>query len=297
MANEVREIKREGGIDEKGVRRYTRTFQVITDDYTLGPGLVATLVPTLLYEPYNLGTGEADLYAILKRKDARPVEGQLGIWEVICEYDSAPLDFGTQGGSSPGAGSAPGAGNNQVAPNLRPWVIKCGSNKGTKFLQKDVNNVDVVASNGQPFDPPLEVPTAFPTLQITAYKATFAFATILIYTNAINSDAWQGFAPRRLRCIEYTATTQYDNGAFFWQIDLTLEYNPDADWNPVKVLDAGTVYKESMSKPPQPILDSTGNPVTAPVPLNGAGMPLNAGAALVYLDFTAYREVAFAGII
>jgi hypothetical protein len=295
LAHEVREIKREGSIDEKGVRRYIRTFQVITDDFTLGPGLVATLVPTLLYESYNLGTGEQDLFAILKKKDARPVEGQLGMWEVVCEYDSAPLDFGTQSGSGIGAGSSPGAGNNQVAPNLRPWVIKLGSNKTTKVLTKDLNNVEVVNSAGVPFDPPIEVPAAFPTISITAYKATFAFSQILTYTNAINSDAWQGFPPRRLRCIEYAATTQFENGAFFWQLDVTLEYNPDEDWNPVKVLDASTVWRESMTKPPAPI-EVNGVAVTSPVPICN-GVPVPAGGQPCYLDFTAYREVAFATII
>lgn len=295
MAHEVREIKREGGIDEKGVRHYTRTYQVLTDDFTLGPGLVSTLVPTLLYESYNLGTGEQDLFAILKKKDARPVDGQLGLWEVTCEYDSAPLDFGTQGGSAPGAGTQPGQGNNQQPPASRPWVIKLGSNKTTKVLTKDLDNNEVVNSAGVPFDPAIEVPAAFPTIGITAFKATFAFSQILTFTNAINSDAWQGFPPKRLRCIEYAATTQYENGAFFWQIDVTLEYNPDQDWNPVKVLDASTVWRESGSKPPAPI-EVNGVAVTSPVPIC-AGVPVNAGGALCYLDFTAYREVAFATII
>jgi hypothetical protein len=289
LAYEYREISREGNIDEKGIRYYTRTFQVLTDNFQEGPGIVAAYVPVNLYASYVTPT-ETDLYAILKKKTARQIEP--GQWEVVCEYDSAPFDTGNQSGSS-----TPGGANNQVAPTSRPWILRFGSNKGTKLLTKDLNNVEVVASNGQPFDPPLEVPTAYPTIQITAYKATFSFSSITLYTNAINSDAWQGFAPRKLRCIEYAATTQYDNGAYFWQLDVTIEVHPDGFWNPVEILDAGTVYLETGSKPPQPILDSTGNPVSSPVPLNGAGQPLNAGGSLQYIPFAAYREVPFAAII
>lgn len=294
MAYEYRELSREGGIDEKGIRNYTRTYQVITSNFLDGPGVVSAYVPINLYASYITET-ETDLYAILKKKSAKPIEP--GLWEVVCEFDSAPLDFGTQGGQEPGAGSEPGQGNNQQTPTSRPWIIKCGSNKTTKLLTKDLDNQEVVASNGQPFDPPLEVPSAFPTISITAFKDTFNFSSILTYTNAINEDAWQGFQPRRLRCIEYSATTVYENGAFFWQIDVTLEYNPDEDWNPVKILDAGTLWKESGAKPLQPIKDATGNPVSSPVPLNGAGIPLNAGDALVFQNFTAYREEEFADII
>ena len=313
MAYEWRELPdREGSIDENLVRHYKRSFQVIVDNPTYGPGEVAALVPLNMYASWAAGT-DLDFRAILKKKSAKMTGMQDGgdVWIVECEYDSEPIGQ-KQGGTSPSGDP----GQSETQPDMRPWQIEFGSVKTTKLLTTDAQGVntkyvkadgtlvagagtEVAASNGQPFDPPPEIPAFHPQIQITAYKAmgTESFANVSAYTNKVNNGVWQGFAAETVLCTEYKLQSQYEHGQWWWQKTVTLEINPDGPWNPILILDAGTVYKESNAKPPQPILDSSGNPVTSPVPLNGLGMPLQAGQPLVYQAVNGFQKVNFAGII
>jgi hypothetical protein len=265
-----------------------------------------------MYASWAAGS-DLDLTALLKKKSARMTGQQDGgwVWEVTCEYDSAPFDQ-NQGGSSPSGQP----GQSQTQPDQRPWQIEFGSVKTTKLLTKDAQNaatkyvkadgtlvanagVEVAASNDQPFDPPPEVPSFHPQITITAYKAIGAesFANVSLYTNKVNDGVWQGFADATVLCTEYKLQSQYEHGSWWWQKTVVLEVQPDDPWNPIVILDAGTVYKESAAKPPQPILDASGNPVTSPVPLNGLGMPLNANGDLVYQAVNGYKKLSFAAII
>lgn len=295
MAYEYREISKEGYFD-KGIRHYTRTYQVITDTPALGPGQVAALTPDLLYQSWVSGT-EVDPWALLKKKSAKMINDNSGhFWEVVCEYDSEPFEQ-NQGGQNPSGGPTD---NNQTQPDLRPWQIEFGSNKTTKLMAKDLDGKAVAASNGQPFDPPVEVPYPRPTITITAYKAIGAdsFANVALYTNSINAGVWLGFAAKRVLCTEYKLQSQYEQGAWWWQKTVSFEIY-DEDLNPVKVLDAGTFERKSENGTLKyvPILDPTGNPVTSPVPLDLAGHALPANQDPKYLEFKCYREVNWANII
>jgi len=286
---------REGSIDEKLIRTYTRTFQVIVDDSDRGPGEIADLVPLSMFASWSAG-GDTDLTALLKKKSARMTGQQDGgyVWEVTCEYDSAPFDSG-EGGTEP-AGSP---GQAQTQPDLRPWTIEFGSVKTTKILTKDViDDSDVVASNGQPFDPAPEVPAHHPQITITAYKpiASESLSNVRTYTNKVNQGTWQGFPDQTVLCTEYKLQSQFEHGQWWWQKTVVLEVNPDAPWNPVKILDCGTVTRVSMTEPFRPILDGSGSPVTSPVPLKN-GQPLPFGEDLQYIEKNGYKKVSFAGLI
>lgn len=301
MSFEYREIAREGSIDEVGKRVYKRTFQVITDDPGDGPGIIASCVPTVLWEAYNTGQ-ELDLLARLKRKSARQVNsnGDGFFWIVECEYDTEPVAQGTED-----TGSDP-AQPQQTTPDSRVPTIEFGSEKTDKIVRKDIiNDHDVVASNGQPFDPPLTVQAPWPTFTISCYKTIPSenFGNITTYTGSINAGAFKGFAAKKVLCTEYKLTSQFEQGAWYWKKDVSFKVNPDTTWNPVKVLDCGTFEKTGSEGNPddpprfRPILDPTGNPINAPVPLDGNGRKLAFGQPLVYLDFNAYREVNWANII
>jgi len=284
MAYDYVELNRTGSIDEKGVRKYTRNFKLGIDDFTLGPKSILDLIPINLYDPY-LTPSETDLPALCKSMTANQTE-EIGIWDVTYEYDSAPFDAGNEGD--------PEDGNNAIDPNLRPWIIRFGSVKTTRLLQKDLNNVEVTNSAGVPFDPPIEAPHAHPTISVTAWKTSTLFSNVTLYTDAINSDAWEGFAPKTLRCSEYTSSSVYENNTRYWEINITLEVLPDGFWNPVSVIDAGFLFKGADHLLP---IEENGLAVTSPVPLDGSGGVLGVGYPLVYLDFKVYREEVFAGII
>lgn len=287
------------------MREYKRTYQVITDDPGDGPGIVATYVPTVLWEAYDTGQ-ELDLLARLKKKSAKQLNanGDGFFWEVTCEYDTQPIAQGQNDAGSPPSGD-PAQPQQQAPPDRNP-VVEFGSEKTTKLLVKDIlNDAPVVASNGQPFDPAVEIPAAFPTFTVTLFKlpANDNFGNVATYTNSINSGAFLGFAAKRVLCTEYQLTTQWEQGAWFWSKKVSFKVNPDADWNPIRILDAGTYeIKGSMGDPGnpmryQPILDQTGNPVSSPVPLDKAGHRLPFGEELKYMEYNGYREVNWAGIL
>ena len=258
---------------------------------------MATLAPDILYQSWRHGS-EVDLWALCKKKSARPMGEADGgfLWQVVAEYDSEPFEQG-QGGTSPSAGPTD---NNQTSPPSRPWQITFSSNKVSKLLgPEDLDGKAVTASNGQPFDPPPEIPYARPTISITAYKAIGAdsLANVALYTNSINAGAWQGFAAKRVMCTEYQLQSQFEQGDWYWQKTVTLEVY-DKDLNPVRVVDAGTFEVESAGLGTfKPFLDSTGNPVSSPLPLDGNGHKLGSGGAIQYIDFKGYREVNWANII
>jgi hypothetical protein len=295
MAYEIRSVSVDGSFD-KGIRHYTRTYKVWTDSTMAGPGQVATLAPDILYAGWSHGT-EVDNWALCKKKSARCLSEADGgfLWTVTAEYDSEPFEQ-AQNGTSPSGGPSDPA---QTTPTARPWQITFSSNKVTKLLgPEDLAGVSVVASNGQPFDPPPEIPYARPTITIVAYKAIGAdsLANVALYVNSINAGAWQGFNAKRCMCTDYQLQSQFEQGAWYWQKTVTIEIY-DEDLNPVKVVDAGTYEQESAGLGTyKPILDATGNPISSPVPLDGAGHKLTA-PPLQYREFTGYREVNWANII
>jgi hypothetical protein len=283
----------QGSLDDKGVRRYTIKYLVYTDNAADDAGLVATYVPTVMFQSYST-TLFTDPYCILKRKSAERVEGQLHFWIVTNEFDSEPIELNSQS-------SAPGDSGNNVTPTARPWLVSFDSENQDKIMPKDLNNLDVVNSAGQPFDPPLTVPCAYPTITITGYKtlASDNFTNCANYVNTVNNAVWQGFAAKKCKCLKYQLQQEYENGAFWWKKTVVIQVHPDSTWNPVKILDCGTyeVFSSSAGQKYRQIPDHTGAPVTSPVPLDGTGHALQPGNPLVYKDFQAYREVNWAAII
>ncbi len=285
-------------MNDKGVRTYTRKFLVTMSSIADAPPTPWGSIPINRYSAFPGDSG-----AVAVSLDCQPISDQLGLfYEVTYTYTSAPFDKGNASGD-------PAQTDQSTVPTSRPWVIKFGSTHSTRLLTKDViTGAAVVNSVGQPFDPTVEIPTSNMTITVTAYKDFNTFDPVskqLTYQDTINdaallmvvTPATTGVFPAKtLRCTEYSGESYNENGATYWKVDLTLEYKPSG-WNPISILDAGTCYVKSLALPPQPILDETGNPVTTPVPLNGAGGKLNAGAALVYKDFSGYYERNFATIL
>jgi hypothetical protein len=289
-----------GSVDIKGQREYTRNFLVemalLSDSppATWGAGFSPTI---LRYDPHP-----GDPQALAVSLDCSPEGDDIGFYTVAIKYTTKPFDEGNSSGD-------PKMTDQSVAPPDRPWVINFGATHGTRLLTKDVITGDPVANSaGQPFDPPPEIPSSNLTITVTAYKDFSTFdpvAKVLVYQDAINdanllmavSPATTAVFPAKtLRCNEYKVGSHSENNQTFWQVDLTLEFKPTG-WNPISLLDAGNYYIKSMSLPPQPMLDLQGNPANGPMPLDGSGHPLNAGATLVYKDFSGYLQQNFATIL
>lgn len=293
------ELPGSGTVDNKGQREYTRRFLVQMANLSDSPpsvwGTGFAVIPR-----YSSHPGDAAALAV--SLDCEPHGSDIGWYDVSVHYTSKPFDEGNQTGN-------PANTDASVTPTSRPWVIQFGATHGTRLLTKDViTGAALTNSAGQPFDPPPEIPSSNLTITVTAYKDFNTFdpvSKVLTYQDAINDAALlmlvspvttAVFPAKTLRCNEYKFGSHSENGATYWQVDLTLEYKPTG-WNPIQLLDCGMVYQKSLSLPPQPILDAQGNPVTSPVPLDGSGQPLAAGGALVYRSFSGYYERNFATIL
>jgi hypothetical protein len=262
------------------------------------------------YESYDDGL-LLDIGCIARDFKADQDAAEQTVWNVVVEYDSTPFQPGGSPRSNQSGGSPnPNDTNANTNPEARAWTYSFGSTKYTEVCAKDINGKAVVASNDQPFEGGLEVPYANPTVQITGYKLTFDFGQIDRYTNSVNNKTYLGYAAHRWKCTEYRATNKVDNGIQYWQLDITLELkakslnNASGTWTPVQVLDCGTIKKITRTMPDgshkdfyEAITDGHGQPVHAPVPLDGSGGQLAPGGDKVYLGFDVLYEADFTNLI
>lgn len=288
---EYKELSRSGNIDEQGYRAYRREFLVTTDNPLDGPRTVAAGVPIPFYSAYDCGDGETDLWARNKRQEATPIPGELYLWKYTLDYDSKPIDFGvgSNGGLTPSGSPQP---QNAQPPNLRPWMIKFGSTQVEETITTDysVPSKRIVASNGQPFEG-LSVTRSIAQFTVTGWTILPGFEKVQQFVNSVNDGAFLGFAENTLKCVDYQIQSVFEQNAYFFQRDITIQI-AQTDWD-IRVLDAGTYEKVSMHKPNESIKDSTGNPVDSAVPLDGNGRRLGIGEPLIYLLFKGYPKRNF----
>ena len=119
--------------------------------------------------------------------------------------------------------------------------------------------------------------------------------------DAVNSVAWQGCAPRTVRCVSVDASSMYENGFAFWQVTYNFSLKWDT-WDK-EVLDAG--FSERRYNAEQGggamkrfrIADAAGRDPSVPWELNGNGELLKVGEPPVYRKYRVYREVNFATLV
>lgn len=285
MADDVREIRNDVSFNDDGTTSITRTWMVQYDDFSPNLTTLAALVPVARWDIHP------DLTAcVAKRKSIRMTD--IGLWEITVDYDNKTTPPDKQE-----------AQDKTQDPTLKPPIYKFGSVKGTKTVNVDKVGNAVVNSAGMPFENGLEVPWCHPTINITTYKTTFDFTKVTTFVNCINQAEWvvsalpYTFPANTVLCTEYTFSSVFEQNAYYWQVDITLEYDPEG-WNPVKILDAGTHEIGEAGEPPRPILSDDGTAgVTTPVPLDGNGLVLNSDDPVVYLNFVPYTEVDFDNLL
>lgn len=91
------------------------------------------------------------------------------------------------------------------------------------------------------------------------------FAELQRYTNRCNDGAFLGGEDYTVRMTGWSA--EYDQKTNSWSVSVEFSYNPEGWW--IRYFDAG--YNEIVNGERRVILDKAGNPVSKPVPLDGAG--------------------------
>lgn len=285
--------------DKEGNREYTRKF-LVQLGYNGPPEDAIAAVPIARYDPYP-----TDPYALAEAATCEPVSGQLGFYEISYSYSNQSGEKGSTSPSSPG--DAQTADYTQRVP-----VVTFGSNRKSKPFAKDrslPNQKDVVASNGQPFDPPLEADYSNATVNIKFWVPLTTDITLkkLTYENTLNAADFtvfpgqSAYPAEKLKCNSYGATSDVANGVY--EVNLELEYSRDG-WD-IEVVDAGTYEYTPGSEgdpegnPPKyvPIKDTEGQPVQAAVPLDGAGKKKTVVPPFHYLTFKPYDTTSWANIL
>ncbi len=303
-----------GTIDKMGVRGYVREYIVVCDTPDPTTAQVAAVLPVwgALHPD--------DPHARVKSASVKQRGPGAYQWDGTVNYDTAQdvTDRGTvrQGGT--GTPDSAGGNSNQVAPNLRPWVFKWGARHRSEHFLQDRDGTDARNAAGQFFDGGLELPVCNPTLTITGYKlidpgggplslslGARDIAKIRDYVDHVNDAPYLAWLAGEARCTEYALTTQYEFGLFYWQVDVTIEFQRGG-WNPIKVLNAGTFTKGDYSTvthsygKPKPIT-IRGVPITHPTPLSADGTralnPADPADVPNYINFTGYESTDFEFII
>lgn len=298
------EIHRDGTQTADGHYHYVQIYRVVLNsERKASPGDVAAEVPGSRW----ITSWEDNVLARLKDKSAKQVatdEDGGEVWEVTCLYDSQPMDLGQSGTDGAVPSGDPGQGSATTRPDLRPVVWDLDSTEVQFYRDEDYTAPTpkkFVASNSQPFNPPLQLTGHHPLITVTKFKPlnTDTLANTLTYTGRVNSNSWWVFGAKQLLCRKYKLTSLYEHNSWWWQKTLVLEGKEDY-WNPTKFLDAGTYERHSSLDPDhafRPILGPNGAPVSDPVPLDGTGHKLAPGLPLVYLEFNLYKEVSFTSIL
>lgn len=266
-----------------------RTFYVLSSDPQQGPEDIRDIadLPHIgdVYRSYRgrLMTGLYVTDVRVKQRPEHPCEWRVDV-EYSTRFDSA-VGGGGAGGGSPGSGGG-GAGGEakQENPTLRQPEIRWGSNKVMRAATHTVfpSELPIKNSAGDVFDPPPEKEEVRLTLHISRNEATFDARKVFDFVSTVNETDWLGFDDRTVKCNGITADLQFESGYYFYRVNYDFEIKEDG-WD-LKLLDAG--FNKLVAGKRVVIIDeSTGRPYTTPALLDGAGMPLGAGAAPVFLIF------------
>jgi hypothetical protein len=143
----------------------------------------------------------------------------------------------------PSRGAVPGENNNDEGLGARN-----SAGDPVDGLEEDVAMVKLVYTNTQVRSPD--------------------FSELQRYTNRCNNGPFLGGADYTVRMVGWNA--EYDQKNNTWTVSVEFLYNPEG-WQ-IEYFDAG--FNEIDGSERKAILDSVGNPVSSPVPLNGSGSAL-----------------------
>lgn len=214
------------------------------------------------------------------------------LWQVDFKYFVAPVDL-NDGFESPG----------NVEGFMKKPVWGGGSSVTTGPVTEDIAGNKITNSAGDPLEDAVKEHAEF-RLSVTVYALTAAEWTGIAreYTNATNSDAWNGGAARTWKCQGCSAqlVTESVSGAKFelWEISWEFAYR-EQTWDLV-LLDIG--YNQLVDDEGQPtqggtkkkaIVGQDKKPVSGPVGLNGFGIAVTPPAEPADRTFVVYKQKAF----
>ena len=271
--------RRSATMDEKGVRKYSRMFRVVTDSPLVDSQTVlnAPGLPSL-FDSYSTDTG-FDSDALLKNGEAREMADNPFLWEVDLHYSSDATDP-TQGVEEP-----------TDRPALYKWTNEIVRIPAGAFTDgEDLNGDKIQNSAGAPFDPPAEMEIAHRVLTITRNEEDFDPTVEDAYAFTTNEDEFMGYDAGQARMEPIEAEEAFEGAVRFWKKTYVIKFKtPPFDWQ-FRPLDQSLVEPDG-SGGLKAIIDKNGSAVSTPVLFDGAGSkidPLTEDP--FYFDFQLYEE-------
>jgi len=312
---------REGQINYR-LRKYVRTFRVLTDD-SLDDAvavLAANLGPTERIpadaEPFPTDTG-----ATVQERRAAPQEDHPRLWLVTVTYEASTGELSPAGNPLLRRPEIEISGVQTVEPiEVEPWHVDSGTDPRQQqsppipdYRQvRSVNNVEIIR---RPIvncvadrftNPPVMVEVVRPQLTITRnediYINSRPDAAILYrhlaYRNAINVDRFRllddWIAPRTCRMAEVGAVLAAEQGFTFWRVSYTMEFDDETflrsvanrGMNEWLRLPSGDIDANSQGRPrKKEIVDDAQRPISEPAWLRLDGSELKKGPDTPFEDF------------
>lgn len=268
-------------------REYTRIFEVETSDPLVGPLAVrlATGIPHIGDTYSNLPIGnplrEFDNGAFVNNIAVDEIAESAGIaWKVTVKYGPwNPATFGND-------------------PTLWPLRVTFGGERTERVCDFDKDGTPIRNSTGDRFGDPVTVDDHISTLAITRNELVSTFDPGLAsdFSDTINNATWNGFGARMCKMgLITTSEEKFDSNAQVWYY--TVSYPVSIGRKPWTrdILDAGFNELDSYGANPKPIMNA-GQPISDPVPLDGAGHRLGGYSSPVTLTFHVIDEVDWSGL-
>lgn len=271
-----------GGQNDNGDVEIGRQFFVLTDTLNAGPleVLSAQDPNTALQVPpygtdYHAGS-DTMITCWVRAKQCKRDRDQPRLWYVDVKYSSS---IETQSNNSND--------ENEIE-------IEWGTSKYQKVIEKDVNGSNILASNGEPFLPRVEVDDFRPILTVRRSLSTYNYAFWYSYVNAVNSDEFAGADVGQAKVSDISAVRRYRNAVSSWRQTIQIEFAVTNihGWN-IRRLDEGTFYFNGGANKTT-FKDVNGQTLQSGL-LDGSGGLGSAGSP-VYREFFGYPFKPFAAL-
>jgi hypothetical protein len=257
------------------------TYLVAVDDVTDGPEIAYTANDGTTAIPL-VGTSIGTL--VLNRVEVSRSVDSPTVYTVRCSYSTASL----------GEGSTP-----ETTDPAEKWDIDISVSAipYSEPVWKDTDDVPVVNSAGQPFDPTVEVTKYDENIKLS-FKTRQLPATDIKNCRGKTNSSPVNFTVKGVS-FSYPTETLLFNGAEYstsvynnetlWTVTYDLINRTD-DWR-CKVLDQGLYEKVGTEL--RAITDKHGQYITSPHPLSG-GTKLASGSPVVLLNYRTHKKTDFA---
>lgn len=254
-------------------RTYTVPYQVESDDPAGSEAEVLTYVEG---QVGLIGTAHPDDDGAFLRSIRIQEDADDGCsWSVTCEYgpwearEESPLD--------------------------EPPEVSIDWAPRERIAERDYNGVAVVNSANDPFDPAIVRDDTRVVIRVSTNEAIYPLQLASAYRDTVNDAAVTidgvTFAAKTIKAAAPKARRQYHPSVgFYWRIDYEFEIAPET-WVH-KQIDNGFRYLASATVRKQALTDD-GQPVSAPVLLDGSGGRLAPNGTPVVLEFDLYEPKDF----